>query len=253
MTNNDILNPEWISENFSLRVWPTNDFCADAIALQEGLHFFGNTGATTDGPNEPLTCTDVSGDGQVPADIWYRYTSSCDGRATFDLCDSDYDTKFAVYPGPQCPATEGALACNDDACNAQSWLEIPVALGAEYLIRIGGYRSNQGTGRMLLTCMNDCNGNLVSDAQELDAGTATDCNLNQRPDACDLTGDFDADGRLTLNDYSAWLGCLAGPCALTSCPAPYYAQPCCLMADFDSDGDVDLRDMREWFQLVPTD
>lgn len=244
VANNDILHPEWVTRDFTLRIRPTNDACLNAIAIREGLYFFGNAGATTDGPNEPLMCVDGSGDAQVASDIWYRYTSSCDGRATIDLCASSYDTKLAVYPGPVCPTAQGALACKDDACGYQSWLNVPVAWGATYLIRIGGYHGAQGTGEMLLTCMNDCNGNLLSDAEEIAMGADSDCNLNLRPDSCDVPGDYNADGSLSLLDWPVWLGCFRGPCGLGVCSPEDLAEPCCAWIDFDNDGDVDLKDIR---------
>jgi len=243
VANNDISHPEWVAGDVTLRIWPTNDACANAFAVSEGLHYFGNAGATTDGPNEPIMCTDGSGDAQIGSDVWYRYTSSCDGRATVDLCGSSYDTKLAVYQGPLCPAGEGAIICNDDACGVQSRIELPVAIGSEYLIRIGGFHAQQGTGQMLLSCMNDCNGNLISDAEELARGAESDCNFNARPDSCDVRGDYNASGRLDLADWPVALRCLWGPCRPGTCSPASLAAPCCAWIDFDNDHDVDLRDV----------
>jgi len=238
--NNDILEPECTEGEFTLRIWPSNDACADAIPIREGLHHFGNTGATTDGPPEPAC--QYGGESQVGPDVWYEYTSSCDGEATVDLCDSGFDTKVAVYRGSRCRTLDGAVACNDDGCGLQSRLRWAVELGSTYLVRIGGYHGDQGNGRMLITCMNDCNGNLVSDAEEIAVGGDSDCNRNTRPDSCDVRGDYNADGSLNLLDWPAWSGCLWGPCGPGVCSLGIYAEPCCAWVDFAGDGDVDLQD-----------
>ena len=174
------------SAAFALTVLPSNDDCANAKAVGEGGYAFGTVGATTDGPLEPRLCefyTDID----VGSDIWFRYTSSCDGVATASLCGSRYDTKMAIYDTGRCPVTESAAACNDDFCDARSMIDFPVRPNRAYLIRVGGYFDDQGNGELLLTCVDDCDRNDIDDATELADGTATDCNRNDRLDVCDLT------------------------------------------------------------------
>ncbi len=241
--NNDITNPECAGGDFALRIWPSNDDCADATSLTEGHYFFGNTGATTDGPDEPEAC-EFSGYTHVENDVWYRYTSSCQGLATVDLCASAYNTKLAVYDGGACPTAPAAWRCNDDECGGLgSLVEFPVEEGFDYVIRIGGYNGAQGSGEMLITCFNDCNGNHQSDTEEIVIGGAPDCNENAHPDECDVRGDFSDDRIINLPDWPSWLVCVTDPCDPSPCEPPLYADPCCGWIDFVQDGDVDLRDL----------
>ena len=132
---------------------PANNNCANAIAIGDGSHAFNNANATTDGPDEPTACNFFSYT-QVGADIWYRYTASCTGTATVDLCSSGYDTKVAVY-GSTCPSTASAIACNDDACGTdglRSSLTFATTGGQQYLIRVGGFNALTGSGTMVISC-----------------------------------------------------------------------------------------------------
>ena len=118
-----------------------------------GLSRSNTTGATTDGPDEPSACNFFSYT-NVGNDIWYRYTASCTGTVTVDLCSSSYDCKVAVY-GSACPTTASALACNDDACGTggtRSQLTFASTQNNQYLIRIGGYNAEVGAGSMTVSC-----------------------------------------------------------------------------------------------------
>ncbi len=138
----------------TLRVLPSNDDCVQAIPVTEGGIPFGNIEATTDGPDEPFGCN-FSGYTHVESDIWFCYTSSCEGRATVSLCDSEYDTKVAVYSSCRCGAALGGLlACDDDGCGLQSQVTFEVHEGWDYAIRIGGYGGAQGNGQLAVTCVN---------------------------------------------------------------------------------------------------
>ena len=87
--------------------------------------------------------------------IWYRYTASCTGQATFYFCSSSYDTRVAAYTiGENCVGS--LLECNDDFCGSQSEMTFNVVAGEEYLIRVGGY-NDSGIGVMNVTCADaDC-------------------------------------------------------------------------------------------------
>ena len=43
-----------------------------------------------------------------------RYAASCTGVATASVCNSDYNTKLAIYDASDCPGD--IIACSDDAC-----------------------------------------------------------------------------------------------------------------------------------------
>jgi len=128
-----------------------NDGCRSAILVSDGDTAFSTIGATTDGPAEAAECLFFSYS-DIGSDIWYRYKATCTGDLTVDLCDSDYDSKVAVYDGVQhCPDAP-PLDCNDDSCGIFSFATAPVVFDQFYTIRIGGYLGVQGTGTMRLSC-----------------------------------------------------------------------------------------------------
>jgi hypothetical protein len=137
---------------------PANDLCATAISINDGQQPYGTCGAATDGPAEPIV-GNFFGYNQVGADVWFRYTPSCTGIATIDLCNSAYDCKVAVYDG-SCPANPGtAIACNDDSAqcgSTRSYLQFDSSHQQQYLIRIGGYQSATGSGVMTIGCQGGC-------------------------------------------------------------------------------------------------
>ncbi len=123
---------------------PTNDNCSNAQAVGDVTNLSFNTStATFDGPGHVITS----------ANIWYVYNATCTGCATISLCGSDYDTLLAVYDGSTCyPALEDILASNDDFCNRQSQVLIPVVAGNKYLIEVGGYYTWTGSGKLTISC-----------------------------------------------------------------------------------------------------
>ncbi|MBD3403793.1 hypothetical protein GF420_12915 [candidate division GN15 bacterium] len=116
---------------------PENDLCANATPIGEVTDLPFTTVAA--GNDEGGTC-------MTSPNVWYVYTPSQTGVATIDLCGSDYDTKLAVYDGYSCGPLPTELACNDDACGLQSEVIVPVVMGQQYLIEVGGYSSNFGDG-----------------------------------------------------------------------------------------------------------
>ncbi len=242
--NRDPVNPECASGDLHVQVLPSNDACAAATPVIEGSMAFGNVGASTDGPQEPTACN-FAGNWDVGSDVWYRYTSSCSGLATVDLCNSQYDSKVAAYAGPFCPNTASAIACNDDACGSsgyQSKMDFPVSEGASYLIRVGGFLGETGEGEMTITCFNDCNANGVNDLIDNDTAEHADCNRNGIPETCDLPLDYDGDGLLSISDYIPFYWCISPVCPGPPCTPPIYPDDCCARFDADADGDVDLED-----------
>ncbi|MCA9242382.1 MAG: hypothetical protein KDA32_00395 [Phycisphaerales bacterium] len=185
-----------------------NDNCANAIPINDGSHSFDNTGATTDGPDEPAGCTEFSYS-NIGSDIWYSYTAPCNGDVEVSLCGSNYDTKVGVYDG--CPTGTGeVLACDDDGCpsTTRSLLTFSATAGVEYLIRVGGYNGAQGTGTLTVTC----------------TGVGGSCPGDDANDALPVTGlPFSHSGNTAdcVDDVDE----ICGGAASTAADAMYYYQP----------------------------
>ena len=124
----------------------TNDDCANAIAINEVTDLpFTTMGATAGGDNPGC------GGGQNPVDIWFAYSPTNTGLATFELCGSNFDTRLALWDA--CGGT--ALICNDDDnyCgnwSTQSLVQWVVSPGNTYFVQVGGYQSNVGTGDLTI-------------------------------------------------------------------------------------------------------
>jgi hypothetical protein len=130
---------------------PPNDLCADAISIYDGDTAFSNTDAGTQGQD---TCGDFT------RDIWYIYTATCTGDVTFNTCDSNFDTELAVYASTDCSAVVSSdrhlLECNDDFCGLQSQVTVHVRSGQQYLVRVGGYDGDSGSGTLSITPEDNC-------------------------------------------------------------------------------------------------
>jgi hypothetical protein len=134
---------------------PGADDCANAAAISgEGTFLFDNSGATMDGLPDALC--DAHGTQEIDHDVWYCWTSPCDGTVTLETCDMTLvDTKIAVYDGCSCLTGAGILACNDDACGLQTRLTFTAVTSQTYLIRVGVYpgsSGNGGIGKFSITC-----------------------------------------------------------------------------------------------------
>lgn len=142
-----------------------SDDCASAMSVTSGIQYSGKTkGMNSDGAAD-------CGDSENSPDAWYRYVPASGGQLTISLCGSGYDTVLSVHGA--CPGTtENELACNDDTCGVQSEVTLTVLAGVEYYIRVSGWFGSVGNYVMTL------NG-------PAGAPSATDCNLNGRPDACE--------------------------------------------------------------------
>ncbi len=135
---------------------PANDDCADVLAVGDGVISFSTEQATTDGPDEPEVCEFFLVT-QISSDVWFEYVASCSGETIVSLCESDYDTKLAVYPGcGRCPPDILPIACNEDFCGAdgtRSQVTFPAAAGECFTIRAGGFQGAMGPGRMQIECV----------------------------------------------------------------------------------------------------
>lgn len=137
---------------------PANDDCANAQPVGGAVTPFSTLGATTDGPDEPELCS-FFGDPAIQADVWFCYTADCTADVEVDTCvDTTFNTELAVYPAcTPCPSVPGTvLACNDDACGAQSLVRFAAVSGRRYLIRVGGFQGATGTGNLRIRCQLPC-------------------------------------------------------------------------------------------------
>lgn len=129
---------------------PPNDDCENATPISDGATPFITINATIGGEGDEFTDC-----GTFFHDVWFAYTPRCTGIATFSICDdADFDALLAVHP-PGCPAGFNTLACSDDAadCGANGPVQLLVAEGIPYLVRIGGAREGaDGSGVLTVFC-----------------------------------------------------------------------------------------------------
>jgi hypothetical protein len=116
---------------------PPNDSCSNAAAITgSGFVDYDNTGASPDGA--------ASCGIQLSPDIWFLYSPTGTGTATFDTCtQTATDTVLSAHS--VCPPGGTELDCNDNSCGLQSRISIPVTAGRPVLVRLGG---QGGPGRL---------------------------------------------------------------------------------------------------------
>jgi hypothetical protein len=238
---------------YVLRVIPANDRCDRAEPVTEGVRSFCTHGAHTDGPDQTDLCP-FGANGQVYRDVWYCYTAPVTGYATIGLCESDYDSRLAVYEGCDCPDAASVIACSDDGCpRTDGALAVfPALADRAYLIRIGGAGDQSGTGVMMVqadACVSDeqCDDGVFCNGQEqcIDG----QCTLGRDPcvrswcheEACRLygTGDFDLDGDVDMLDLAEFLACF-----------DQFALPVCETANLTGDGWIALEDYAAFLDLL---
>ncbi len=214
-----------LSEEYGCFAPPDHDSCIASRYIEEGLIPIDTAGATTNGPTVPLigghvppVCGFPLGDDQMHNDVWYDFVAPCSGLLTISLCESDFDTKIAVYPFGDCADLGDPIACNDDACGDDpgypSVLSVPLDEAAELLIRIGGYDGAFGQGVI-----------------ELDFAIAP-------PTFADLS------------TFAEFASCFTGACAAQPCDLLPDSSSCCHAQDFDADGDVDAEDLTGFMAIL---
>ncbi|MCX5688638.1 MAG: matrixin family metalloprotease [Planctomycetota bacterium] len=200
-------NSQQGSGNITLVEAPqAGELCSNPISIGDGSGAFSTLGYTTDGPAEP-NCSFCCGDLQVHADQWYAYIPAANGSLNVNTCGSGFDTKLAAYTA--CSALDGqAIACNDDSCGLQSNMSFQVVEGQRYLIRLGGYNGQSGSGTLNvgltpdpLPCPADFNQDGGVDGSDVDA-------FFSEWEAGNSTADTNQDGGVDGSDidffFAAW-------------------------------------------------
>jgi glucose/arabinose dehydrogenase len=201
-------------EVFKLVPEPTNNICANAIAVTDGSHDFTTIGATTDGFSDTVNCN-FSAYANVGKDVWYDYTATCTGPVTVSLCGANYNSKLAVYSGAACPAsTQPAIACNDAACGDDAEVTFDAVQDQHYRIRVGGHQIAtgnvaSGSGTMVISCgapkcPADINGTNTVDTDDL---IMVINNWGAKGGKADIDGNNIVDTDDLLAVINAW-----GPC-----------------------------------------
>jgi hypothetical protein len=164
------------------------DNCVDAEPICPGNVYTGTTtGKNNDGS---ASC----GSSSSTEDVWYGYTPSWSGPATFSLCGgTSYDSVLSVHSN--CPGTSSnQLGCDDDGCGSAggpSLVTHYVGAGTTYYVRVSGWNGSDGSFALEITgpdCVmadNDCNANVVPDECDIASGYSWDTNGNGIPDECE--------------------------------------------------------------------
>jgi len=147
---------------------PANN-CATAPAVVSSLPAlvaYDTTLATTDGPPE-AGCNSGSADLPIHKDVWYRFqcpaaggtliasncnTSTYGGTANFDSKIAAYDMGTSTTGFDPQTLPELYIGCNED-CNDPAWsseLTVQLTGGHYYLVRLGGYLGESGTGNIYI-------------------------------------------------------------------------------------------------------
>ena len=120
-----------------------NDTCTNAAPVTSGDTPFDTTSATDSG--EAWACA-----GGGAPDAWFSYTAVSSADLSIATCGSAYDTALQVFVG----GCGGLIpvACNDDACDLQSQIDLTgLSAGVTLLIQVGGYAGNTGAGTLSVT------------------------------------------------------------------------------------------------------
>jgi hypothetical protein len=186
--------------NFNLNITPTrtpaNDTCAQAAEARPGPNPFDTTCATSDGA---ASC----GISNASPDVWFDYTSICNGRLSMDVCGATFDTVLSVYTGACGALTE--VACNDDAGSGpcagtlRSFVCFPARSGTAYKIRVSGHAGAAGSGNLTIRC---CPADMNCDGAVNVADYLAFLNFYA---AANPLADINADSRINVADYLAFL------------------------------------------------
>jgi len=141
------------NSNFGINL---GDECSTALEAVEGANPFDTTMMTPSDPQpDDSMCAHTFLDWDNSNDVWLYWVAPGGGAATFTTCDpNSYDTSMVVYEG----SCDNQVACNGDgdedaACQIfhSEIVDIAVAAGETYYIRIGGWEAASGTGTLTIT------------------------------------------------------------------------------------------------------
>ena len=128
---------------------PANDNFANAQLISGSSGTVNGTSSfATKEAGEPTNPPGTGGGRSV----WYNWTATGTGQATFDTNGSSFDTILAAYTGSAVNALT-VLASNDDISpitdpeprNIQSLITFPVTAGTIYRIQVDGFDGDQGS------------------------------------------------------------------------------------------------------------
>lgn len=166
------------------------DECSTPLTATLGSNPFDTTAMTDSSPLVPapegLQCPG-SGLGSASKDIWFSYTPTSVGFASFSTCNvTGFDSDLLLYVG-SCDSLI-QIGCNGDSggCGEASVIEdILLNAGTEYFIRLGGDQGATGSGELTISY----DGFI--------------------PEDCTVPGDEDGDGLADCDDDDCEL---AAPC-----------------------------------------
>lgn len=141
---------------------PSNNDCASAMVVTDGITDFDTSGATTDGLGvDPMACSHWAGtDPLLHNDVWFVYTANANSMVTVTTCNIGViDTRLAVWdasvPCPPDPGVDTPVGCQDDesgCVNFTSRVDFMAAAGQTYRIQLGGFGASvAGAGQLEIT------------------------------------------------------------------------------------------------------
>lgn len=132
------------------------DECVDAIVAFIGANAFDTTAMTPSQPQpNAFTCSDAFLGWKNSQDIWFVWTATATGTATFSTCDpTSYDTSMVLYAAD----CDTQLACSGDGTGGTGCqqyysriADFSVEAGSDYAIRLGGWNGATGQGTLTIT------------------------------------------------------------------------------------------------------
>jgi len=271
------------------QITPSNDKCANAIAIREGMTPLNTTSAVTSPylPDQSFPCSAGSeccamkGDTQVHKDVWYKYTAQCGGTVHVDLCDATFDAKIGVYKTRPCDSRASWIACNDDFCGDPLGDRPSVAFDVEadvtYWLQVGGFQSFDQDYQAPSDCFTEhapesgggcddpyCEATVCGDPTYGGSSCCNDvwdrycvrgayqyCSGHAGLGTIHLGLTPQQPAGESLRSYAEFSLCFSASCAVAPCDPPEFHGPICPCKDYDVDGDVD-RDDYKLFQLSMT-
>lgn len=188
-------------------VRPSNDVCglSTAICLGDDAptyagNSFGATGSASCKTNDLH-------------DVWFWYHAPRPRTVTIDTCTgTSFDTTLSVFDA--CGGTE-VIPCNDDLCGLQSSVEVLMAGGKDYYVRLAGFDGVQGTYRVTtgatqigLTPRDTC----ATAGATTGSLSSTTADNSGCVDESSCGGAFD-----TVDEWFSWTAPLSGVARFSTC------------------------------------